>query len=194
MIRGRNSMYDASCNPFSLITANITHDGNGSKQVDPHLSLYKRRRFHSHKESLNHSLYILSLCPREKTNLTIGEFLVGSHRSPLTVLSFFSRYTAITIAWSISTYWFSCFISWRYLWESKRVFINFSIFISWRCLWESKRVSINFSVFQDKKAAWFGLGQWLLVQDTKRVETPPVIQNAHHHHPWPSSNNNSPWQ
>ena len=90
MIWGRNSLYNASCNPFSLITAYITHDGNGSKQVDPRLTLYKRRRFHSHKVSLNHSLYILSLCPREKTNLTIGEFLAGSHRSPLTVLSFFS--------------------------------------------------------------------------------------------------------
>ena len=42
MIRGRNSTYDAPCNPFSLSTANITHDGSGSKQVDPRLTVYKR--------------------------------------------------------------------------------------------------------------------------------------------------------
>ena len=194
MICGRNFIYNVPYDPFSLSTASITHNGNGSKQVDPRLTLYKRSKIHSLKVSSNHSLFFFSLCVKEKTDLTVGGSLAESHRSHLTVLSFFSGYTAITIAWSISTYWFLCFISWRHLWESKRVFINFSIFISWHRLWESKRVSINFSVFQDKKAAWFRLGQWLLVQDTKRVETPPVIQNAHHHHPWPSSNNNSPWQ
>ena len=41
MICGRNSTYNASYSPFSLSTTNITHNGGGSKQVDPRLTLYK---------------------------------------------------------------------------------------------------------------------------------------------------------
>ena len=48
-----------------------------------------------------------------------------------------------------------------------------------------KFLSTNFSAFQDKNAGWFGLGQWPLVQDNKRVGTPPVIQIVHHHPPPP---------
>jgi len=57
MIRGRNFTYDAPCNPFSLSTANITHDGDEYKQVDPSPTLYKRSKFHSLKVSSNHSLF-----------------------------------------------------------------------------------------------------------------------------------------
>ena len=44
-----------------------------------------------------------------------------------------------------------------------------------------KFLSVNFFAFQDKKATWFRLGQWPLVQDTKRVETPLVTQIMHQH-------------
>ena len=43
-----------------------------------------------------------------------------------------------------------------------------------------KFLSTNFFAFQDKNVGWFGLGQWPLVQDNKRVGTPPVIQIVHH--------------
>ena len=65
MARGRNSIYNASCNPFYLLTANITHDGNGSKQVDSRLTLYKRRRFLSHRVSSDHSLFSFLVSWRE---------------------------------------------------------------------------------------------------------------------------------
>ena len=65
MIRERNSMYDAPCNPFSLSTTNITHDDNGSKQVDPCLTLYKRSKFHSPKVSSDHSLFSFLVSWRE---------------------------------------------------------------------------------------------------------------------------------
>ena len=65
MIRGRNSMYDAPCNPFSLSNTNITHDDNGSKQVDPRLTLYKQSKFHSPKVSSNHSLFSFLVSWRE---------------------------------------------------------------------------------------------------------------------------------
>ena len=57
MIRGRNSTYNAPYSPFSLSTTNITHDGGGLKQVDPHLTLYKRSKSYSPKVSPNHSLF-----------------------------------------------------------------------------------------------------------------------------------------
>ena len=164
MIRGRNSMYDASCNPFSLITANITHDGNGSKQVDPRLSLYKRRRFHSHKESLNHSLYILSLCFREKIDLTVGGSSVGSHRSPLTMLSFFSSLPSNLKpieARSIQPIDFLCIINWHRLWGRKSVLCNY-LSVTKGCMVQTRSP---------------------LVQATKRVETlpaTPIVLNSLH--------------
>ena len=45
-LRGRNSTCNTPYSPFSLSTTNITHDGggpNGSKQVDSHLTLYKKK-------------------------------------------------------------------------------------------------------------------------------------------------------
>ena len=59
LIRGRNSMYHAPYSPFSLSITNITHDGNGSKQVDPHLTLYKKGKSYSSKVSSNHSLFFI---------------------------------------------------------------------------------------------------------------------------------------
>ena len=57
MICGRNSTYNAPYSPFSLSTANITHDGGGSKQVDLHLTLYKRIKSYSPKVSPDHSIF-----------------------------------------------------------------------------------------------------------------------------------------
>ena len=65
LIRGRNSTYNASYNPFSLSTSNITHDGGGSKQVDPRLTLYKRSKSYSPKVSLDYSLFSFLVFKRE---------------------------------------------------------------------------------------------------------------------------------
>ena len=92
---------------FSPLTPHIFHDGNGSEQVDLLPILYKRIKSHSPKVSSTiHSFP--SLCSRERTDLTIGGSLAGLHLSPLTF--FFLGLTAITIAWTISAYWFSCII------------------------------------------------------------------------------------
>ena len=52
MMHGRNSTYNTP-----LSTAYITHDGDGSEQVDPRLTLYKKNKFHSPKVSSNNSLF-----------------------------------------------------------------------------------------------------------------------------------------
>ena len=59
LIRGRNSTYYAPYSPFFLSITNITHDGNGSKQVDPLLTLYKKDKSYSSKVSSNHSLFFI---------------------------------------------------------------------------------------------------------------------------------------
>ena len=51
LIRGRNSTYLASYNPFFSSNTNITHDGDGSKRVDPRLTLYKSDKSYSSKVS-----------------------------------------------------------------------------------------------------------------------------------------------
>ena len=60
LIRGRNSTYYAPYSPFSPSTINITHDGDGSKQVDPRQTLYKRGKSYSFKVSQDHSLLFVS--------------------------------------------------------------------------------------------------------------------------------------
>ena len=75
---------------FSPLTPHIFHDGNGSEQVDPLPTLYKRIKSHSPKVSSTiHSFP--SFCSREKTDLNVGGSLAGLHRSPLTVPSFLFR-------------------------------------------------------------------------------------------------------
>ena len=102
--------------PFSPLNSHISHDDSGSEQIDPLLTLYKKIKSYSTKVSSTiHSF--LSLCSREKTNLTVWESLAGLHRSPLIVFSFLSGPKAITIAQNILVYWFSYIISWRRLWE-----------------------------------------------------------------------------
>ena len=96
---------------FSILSINCTHSHNdsGSEQIDPLLTLYKRIKSHLTKvSSVIH--YFLSLCFKQKTDLTIRGSLAGSHWSPLTILSFSSGHQVITVARSISTYWFSCII------------------------------------------------------------------------------------
>ena len=75
---------------FSPLTPHIFHDGNGSEQVDPLPTLYKRIKSHSPKVSSTiHSFP--SFCSRKKTDLNVGGSLAGLHRSPLTVSSFLFR-------------------------------------------------------------------------------------------------------
>ena len=89
--------------PFSLLTTHITHDGGGSKQVDPLLTLYKRSKSPSPEVSSTiHSFP--SLCSREKTDFTVEGSLAMLHWSPLTFFSFLSSPKAITIARSILAY------------------------------------------------------------------------------------------
>ena len=73
--------------PFSPLSTYITHDGGGSEQVDPLQTLYKRSK--SHLLEVSSTIHnFSSLYFREKTDLTVGGFLIGLHWSPLIVLSF----------------------------------------------------------------------------------------------------------
>ena len=73
--------------PFSPLATYVTHDGGGFEQVDPLQTLYKRSK--SHLLEVSSTIHNFpSLYFREKTNLIVGGFLIGLHRSPLIVLSF----------------------------------------------------------------------------------------------------------
>ena len=91
---------------FSPLTPHIFHDGNGSEQVDPLPTLYKRIKSHSPKVSSTiHSFP--SFCSREKTDLNVGGSLaVGWVTSVTLDSSFFSfqDQKAITIARNIPDY------------------------------------------------------------------------------------------
>ena len=83
--RGEDSSKSA---PFSQLTPHISHDDSGFEQIDPLLTLYKRKKSHLTKVSSTiHSFP--SLCSREKIDLTVGGSLAGLHRSPLIVFTFF---------------------------------------------------------------------------------------------------------
>ena len=137
----------------------------GPKQANPRQTLYKRSRAHLLKVSSTIH-YFPFLCPREKIDLTIGGFLARSHRSPLIVLSFFSGSKSHHYSPKHS---------------SLLIFVHHQLALFVGKVVRKMSLSVNFFVFQDKKAAWFGLGRWPPVQDTRRVETPPVTQIVHQH-------------
>ena len=97
--------------PFSPLITHISHDGSGSKQVDPLKTLYKR--------DLTLSAYVTfyyssTHCPcvlERKTDLTIKRSLVGSPWSPLTVIFFLFRSSYSHCNLEHLTYWFPCIIS-----------------------------------------------------------------------------------
>ena len=86
--RGEDSLKST---PFSPLIIHISHDGSGSKQVDPLKTLYKRDLTLSAYVTF---YYLSTHCPcvlERKIDLTVGGALAGSPWSPLTVVFFLFR-------------------------------------------------------------------------------------------------------
>ena len=99
----------------------------------------------------------------KNTNLAIGGFLAGLHRSPLTFLFAFLGFInslKINNARDFQPTDFRRIISWRRLWGG----------ISGISFFLSSAIS-----FTDKWLKWFGQDQGLLVQALRRVGMLPVI-------------------
>ena len=140
LICGRNSSHFASHTLFSPLTTNITDDGDGSKQVDPYLTLYKMSKSHSLKVSSNHSLFFIPVFLRENC---LNRQKVLSRVTPVTFNSSF-------------------FLFKTYNHYQSRKYFNLPIFVHHQLMsFVGKRgvKKFNFFIFQDKKAAWFRLGQ-----------------------------------
>ena len=133
---GEDSLKSA---PFSPLIIHISHDGSGSEQVDPQKTLYKRDL----TLSAHVTFYYLSThCPcvlERKTDLTVGESLAGSPRSPLIVVFFLFISSNSHCSLEHSAYWISLHHQFIYLYiypvATPEIF--FRVFLTvvkpWRC-------------------------------------------------------------